>query len=107
MISMAPAPAPACPLTQVEDIVDSGRTAARLLEHYRQAGAASVKLVALLSKPVRREVPCDPDWCLFEVEDRFVVGYGLDFAQHYRSLPYVGVLRPECYQESAGQQQGN
>lgn len=82
----------------VEDIVDSGRTAAKLLEHYRALGAASVKLVSLLSKPSRRELEIEPDYCCFEVEDKFVVGYGLDYDELYRSLPYVGVLRPECYQ---------
>lgn len=81
----------------VEDIVDTGHTAVRLLAHYRAAGAASVKLVSLLSKPARREVEIEPDYCCFDIPDKFVVGYGLDFAEHYRSLPYIGVLKPECY----------
>lgn len=81
----------------VEDIVDTGRTAARLVEHFASCGAASVKLVSLLSKPARREVAFEPDYLCFEVPDRFVVGYGLDFDERYRSLPYIGVLRPECY----------
>ena len=84
-----------CP--QVEDIVDSGRTAAQLLQHYQEAGAASVKLVSLLSKPSRREVDVEPDYCCFDVPDYFVVGFGLDYNELYRSLPYIGVLKPECY----------
>lgn len=82
----------------MEDIVDSGRTAAALVRHFAAAGAASVALASLLSKPARRAVPYEPDYLGFEVPDLFVVGYGLDFAEHYRSLPYVGVLRPSCYQ---------
>ncbi len=82
---------------QVEDIVDSGRTAAKLLRHYQDAGAASVKLVSLLSKPSRREVHVEPDYCCFDVPDYFVVGFGLDYNELYRSLPYIGVLKPECY----------
>lgn len=78
--------------------MDTGRTAVALLEHFRAAGAASVALVSLLSKPARRMVPCEPAYTCFEVPDEFVVGYGLDFAEEYRSLPYVGVLRPELYQ---------
>ena len=90
------------PPPQAEDIVDSGRTATALLQHYRDAGAASCKLVSLLSKPSRREVPLEPDYLCFEVEDKFVVGYGLDFDELYRTLPYVGVLRPECYGRVGG-----
>ncbi|KAI3426264.1 hypothetical protein D9Q98_008639 [Chlorella vulgaris] len=81
----------------VEDIVDSGCTAVALLEHFATAGAASVKLVSLLSKPERRTVTCEPHYLGFPVEDKFVVGYGLDYAEQYRSLPYIGVLKPECY----------
>jgi hypoxanthine phosphoribosyltransferase len=83
----------------VEDIVDSGRTALALLAHYREAGAASVKLASLLSKPARRTTDCEPDYLCFEVEDKFVIGYGLDFDELYRELPYVGVLKPELYAE--------
>lgn len=82
----------------VEDIVDSGRTAAALLEHFSAEGAASVKLVSLLSKPSRRAVQCEPDYQCFEIEDKFVVGVGLDYREEYRSLPYIGVLKPECYE---------
>lgn len=77
--------------------MDSGRTAAALCKACRARGAASVALASLLSKPARRAVPYEPDYLCFEVEDKFVVGYGLDFAEHYRSLPYVGILRPELY----------
>jgi len=56
-----------------------------------------VRMVALLSKPSRREVEYEPDFLGFTIPDAFVVGYGLDFAEHLRSLPYVGVLRPEAY----------
>jgi hypoxanthine phosphoribosyltransferase len=84
-------------LEQVEDIVDTGRTAQALTSHYRAAGAASVEMVALLSKPARREVDFDPAYLCFTIPDKFVVGYGLDFAEHLRTLPYVGVLKPEAY----------
>lgn len=63
----------------------------------KQAGAASVKMVSFLSKPARRTTPYEPDYLCFDVPDKFVVGMGLDFNEQYRSLPYVGVLKPECY----------
>jgi hypothetical protein len=87
-------------LHQVEDIVDSGRTATALVAHVAAAGAASVELAALLSKPSRRAVPFEAKFTGFVIEDKFVVGYGLDFAEALRSLPYVGVLRPGLYQDS-------
>ena len=159
-LSSAPGPCRPvlCTLLQIEDIIDSGHTAVKLLEHYRAAGAASVKLVSLLDKPSRRQVgrrcecnrpaglarpassllpgrpasarraacvsgavgaanpiiqtsmvptrllcrlllqvAAQPDYCCFEIPDAFVVGYGLDFDEEYRSLPYVGVLKPERY----------
>lgn len=77
--------------------MDSGRTASALVAHYRERGAASVRLVSLLSKPARREVDYEPDYLLFEIADHFVVGYGLDFGERLRTLPYVGVLKPELY----------
>lgn len=67
------------------------------MAEYRARGAASVRLVTLLSKPSRREVAAEADFTGFEVDDLFVVGYGLDFDQQYRNLPYIGVLRPEAY----------
>lgn len=81
----------------VEDIVDSGRTLARLTQLLRNRGANSVKTVTLLDKPDRREVSFSPDYCGFVVPNEFVVGYGLDYAEKYRNLPFVGVLKPEVY----------
>ncbi|MBM3472164.1 MAG: hypoxanthine phosphoribosyltransferase [Armatimonadetes bacterium] len=82
----------------VEDIVDTGRTLAALAECLRAKGAASVEVCVLLDKPSRRAVEFHPRYVGFEIPDRFVVGYGLDFAQHYRGLPYVAVLKPEAYE---------
>jgi len=81
----------------VEDIVDTGRTIYTVCRTLLHKGAASVKIVTLLDKPSRREADVKPDYIGFEVENEFVVGYGLDFDQHYRTLPYVGVLKDECY----------
>ncbi|MCX7598284.1 MAG: hypoxanthine phosphoribosyltransferase [Armatimonadetes bacterium] len=81
----------------VEDIVDTGRTLAYLVEELERRGAASVKVCALLDKPSRREVPVRLDYVGFEVPDCFVVGYGLDFAGQYRNLPYVAELSPQAY----------
>jgi len=76
----------------VEDIVDTGYTLRTILDLLRWRGARSVKLCALLDKVSRREVEVPIDYRGFEIEDLFVVGYGLDFAERYRNLPYVGVL---------------
>lgn len=76
----------------VEDIVDTGRTAAKLLDLLKAHGPASLRLCALLDKPSRREVPVAIDYKGFEIDDVFVVGYGLDHAGRWRNLPYVGVL---------------
>lgn len=78
----------------VEDIVDTGITLARsnLLSMLREGGAKSVRVCALLDKPSRRRVEFRPDYCGFSIEDRFVVGYGMDYAQRYRNLPYIGVI---------------
>jgi len=81
----------------VEDIVDTGRTVAAVTECLKRRGAASVKTCALLDKPSRREVDFQPDYIGFEIPNKFVVGYGLDFAQHYRGLPYIAVLKDEAY----------
>jgi len=86
----------------VEDIVDTGRTLAAILDCIRSRGPASVKVCTLLDKPSRREVDLRPDYVGCEIPDKFVVGYGLDFAQHYRGLPYVAVLKPEAYTVQAG-----
>lgn len=76
----------------VEDIVDSGRTLKYLKQDLKDRGAKSVKLCALLSKPARREVEVEVEYVGYEIPDEFVVGYGLDYAQKYRNLPYVGIV---------------
>lgn len=81
----------------VEDIVDTGMTLSRLAHEIAQRGAASLKICCLLDKPSRRKADLKPDYVGFEIPDLFVVGYGLDFAQKYRNLPYVAVLKPEAY----------
>lgn len=83
----------------VEDILDSGNTLYNLTRHLMDRGAASVKLCVLLDKPARREKPIQPDYAGFTVPDEFVVGYGLDYADRYRNLPYVGILKPEVYEK--------
>lgn len=74
----------------VEDIVDSGNTLSFLLKIMNARKPASIKLITLLDKPDRREVPVHVDYTGFEIPDKFVVGYGLDYAQKYRNLPYIG-----------------
>ncbi|USG65932.1 hypoxanthine phosphoribosyltransferase [Brevibacillus ruminantium] len=81
----------------VEDIMDSGLTLSRLMELLRHRRAASVKVVTLLNKPERRKVDISPDYSGFTIPDEFVVGYGLDYAEKYRNLPFIGVLKPEVY----------
>jgi hypoxanthine phosphoribosyltransferase len=82
----------------VEDIVDTGRTLTYMLENLRTRRPASLKVCALLDKPSRRQAHVPLDYIGFPIPDKFVVGYGLDFDEHYRNLPYVGVLKPEKYQ---------
>ncbi len=81
----------------VEDILDSGNTLHFLKSYMETKGAASITIVTLLDKPSRREKPITPDLAGFEVPDEFVVGYGLDYCQQYRNMPYIGVLKPEVY----------
>ncbi|HVF09194.1 MAG TPA: hypoxanthine phosphoribosyltransferase [Abditibacteriaceae bacterium] len=81
----------------LEDIVDTGLTLNYLLESIRNRNVASVKVCSMFDKPSRRLTKVNVDYVGFEVPDEFVVGYGLDFAQRYRNLPYVGILRPEVY----------
>ena len=81
----------------VEDIMDSGLTLSRLVELLLHREATSVKVVTLLNKPERRKVNLSPDYSGFDIPDEFVVGYGLDYAEKYRNLPYIGVLKPEVY----------
>ena len=76
----------------VEDIVDSGRTLSYLMEMLKERGAESLRLCTLLNKPERRVVDVKVDYTCFEIPDEFVVGYGLDYAQRYRNLPYIGVV---------------
>ena len=81
----------------VEDIIDTGLTLHYLLDTIRARRPASVKVVALLDKPSRRRIEAKADYLGFQVPDAFVVGYGLDFAQGYRNLPFIGILKPEIY----------
>ncbi len=81
----------------IEDIVDSGRTLSLLRKELMERGAASVRIAALLSKPSRRVVDVEVEYIGAEIPDEFVVGYGLDLAERYRNLPYIGVLKPEVY----------
>ena len=84
-------------LVLVEDIVDTGITIKQLKKLLYNKGAHDVKVVTLLDKPSRRKVDVEADYTGFEVENEFVVGFGLDYNQKYRNLPYVGVLKEELY----------
>ena len=79
----------------VEDIIDSGNTLSSLVPLLKQRKPASFKLCTLLDKPDRRQVHVDVDYTAFTVPDKFIVGYGLDWAQYYRNLPYIGVVETE------------
>ena len=81
----------------VEDIIDSGLTLNYILDTLHARNPASLRVCSLLSKPARRRVDVPIDYICFEIPDEFVVGYGLDFNQIYRNLPFVGVLKPELY----------
>lgn len=81
----------------VEDILDSGMTLNYLKEMLNGRNPASIRIATLLDKPSRRKVPIQPDYRGFEVPDEFLVGYGLDYDEHYRNLPYIGILRPDVY----------
>jgi hypoxanthine phosphoribosyltransferase len=81
----------------VEDIIDTGLTLNYLLRYLNDKGPASMKICCLLDKPARRLAEIDIDYRGFTIPDRFVVGYGLDFDERYRNLPYVGILRPSVY----------
>lgn len=82
----------------VEDIIDTGHTLEAVTQMFRNKGAVNVKVVALLDKPGRRVVDIKADYVGFEVPNEFVVGFGLDYDQLYRNLPYIGVLKPEIYE---------
>ncbi len=81
----------------VEDILDTGITLSHLMPMLQMRKPNSLRLCTILSKPSRRKADIEPDYCGFEVPDEFVVGYGLDYDEKYRNLPYVGVLKPEVY----------
>ena len=81
----------------VEDIIDTGYTLSYLTDNLKKRGASSVKIITLLDKPDRRKADVYVDYLGFEIPDEFVVGYGLDFAEKYRNLPYVAALKEEVY----------
>lgn len=81
----------------VDDILDTGRTVARVREKLRALQPRRIKVCVLLDKPSRRVEPVKADYVGFEIPDQFVIGYGLDYAEKYRNLPFVGVLKPEMY----------
>lgn len=81
----------------VEDIIDTGRTLSYIIENLRTRGPASIRVCTLLDKPARRELEIPIDYVGFTIPDRFVIGYGLDYGEIYRNLPFVGVLKPELY----------
>ena len=81
----------------VEDIIDTGYTLSYLTDNLKKRGAKSVKIITLLDKPDRRKADVHVDYLGFEIPDEFVVGYGLDFAEQYRNLPYVAALKEEVY----------
>lgn len=81
----------------VEDILDSGKTLHYITKMLSDRGTASIRIACLLDKPDRRVVPLRSDYTCFDIPDEFVVGYGLDYDQQYRNLPYIGVLKPEVY----------
>ncbi len=79
----------------VEDIVDSGRTLKYLVSYLKNKGAKSVRTVTLLDKPERREVDFSPEYVGKQIDNKFVIGYGLDYSEKYRTLPYVGVIKED------------
>lgn len=82
----------------VEDILDSGKTLHYITKMLSDRGTASIRIATLLDKPERRVAPLTPDYSGFVIPDKFVVGYGLDYDERYRNLPYIGVLKPEVYE---------
>jgi len=83
----------------VEDIIDTGLTLNYLLDNLKSRNPASIKLCTLLNKPDRRKTPVAIDYNGFTIPDEFVVGYGLDYAEKYRNLPFIGILKPEVYRK--------
>ena len=88
-----------CNILIIEDVIDSGRTLSYLSEYLRLNGAKSVRTCTLLDKPARREVDFVSDYVGKTIPDEFVIGYGLDYQEKYRALPYVGVLKREVYEQ--------
>ena len=88
-----------CDILVVEDIIDSGKTLSYLTQYLKNKGAKSVRTCTMLDKPSRREVDFEPDYVGAEIPDEFVVGYGLDYNEDYRALPYVGVLKRSVYEK--------
>ena len=88
-------------LLLVDDILDTGKTLSRIRHELLARGAADVRTCVFLDKPARRSIEFEADYSCFEIENLFVVGYGLDFAGHYRNLPYVAALKKEAYEEPA------
>lgn len=82
----------------VEDILDSGVTLNYLIGYLNHRNPRSIKIVTLFDKPSRRKAPIKADYFGYEVPDAFIVGYGLDYAEKYRNLPYIGILKPEIYE---------
>lgn len=93
------APIDGCDVLVVEDIIDSGVTLSFILDYLKAKNASSVKLCTLLNKPDRRKKGVPVDYTGAVIPDEFVVGYGLDYAEYYRNLPYIGVLKPEIYSD--------
>lgn len=89
-----------CDVIIVEDIVDTGRTLKCIKDLLYSKGAKSVKIVTLLDKPDGRVIDIEPDYSAFVIPDEFVIGYGLDYNQKFRNLPFVGVLKEEYYKEN-------
>ncbi|NOV02386.1 hypoxanthine phosphoribosyltransferase [Paenibacillus planticolens] len=81
----------------VEDIIDSGLTLSYLIDVLERRNAKTISVVALFNKPGRRTVELEPDYTGYVLPDEFVVGYGLDYAEKYRNLPFIGILKPEIY----------
>lgn len=84
----------------IDDILDTGKTLDRVVSHLRQFKPRRLRTCVLLDKKARRQVKIRSDYTGFQIPDLFVVGYGLDFAERYRNLPYIGVLKPEVYQSA-------
>jgi hypoxanthine phosphoribosyltransferase len=90
----------------VEDIIDTGHTLSYIISNLQTRHPASVRICALLSKPARRESDVPVDYIGFEIPNEFVVGYGLDFAERYRNLRFIGILKPEVYRTPKAPSQG-